>query len=129
MTTPRANGLTGTMSLSPTLVSVVKLRYSSSIQRAIGVRLDLRGEAAGLDRLDDDIEVGERPRHEREGGADRPHLVAGDDVVGEHVGDQRPGRVEVEDRLEAGGVGLKVLAAGRGLDQQQHASPARRAAG
>ena len=31
MTTPRANGLIGTMSLSPTLVSVVKLRYSSSI--------------------------------------------------------------------------------------------------
>ena len=88
--------------------------------RAVGIRVDLRREAAGLDRLDDHEEVGERPRHEREGGADRPQFVAGDDVVLEHVLDQRARGVEVEDRLEGRRPGLEVVAAGHGLDHQQH---------
>jgi hypothetical protein len=47
-------------------------------------------------------------------------LHPGDLVVGEHVGDQGAGRVEVEDRLERRGVGQQVVAGRHGLDQQQH---------
>ena len=79
-----------------------------------------RGEAAGVDRLADGVDVGERPGDEGERRADREQLVAGDPVVGEHVADQSGGGVEVEDRLEGRGPRQQRVAAGDRLDHQQH---------
>ena len=110
---------TGTTSLSPVLDSVVKLRNSSSIHVRGRSGVDRRDEAAGIDRLADREGVGERPRDERERRADREQLVARDLVVGQHVGDQRAGGVEVQDRLERRGVRQQRVVAGHGLDQQQ----------
>jgi hypothetical protein len=65
--------------------------------------------------------VREAPRHEREGGADGPQLVAGDLVVGEHVRDERAGGVEVQRRLERRGVRRQVVVRRHRLDDEQDA--------
>ena len=117
---PAANGLTGVMSLRPTLVSVVKLRNSSSHPAAIFLWIDRGDEAARLDRLADNIRVSEHPGHQRERGPDGKKLVARNLMVRKHVRDHRSGGVELEDGLESGRVRQELVAAGRSLDQQQH---------
>ena len=52
------------------------------------------------DGLDDHVDVGERPGEQRERRTDGEQLVRRDDVVGEHVADQRVAGVEVQRRLE-----------------------------
>ena len=54
----------------------------------------------GVHLLDDDVQVGERPREQREDRGDREHLVEGDVLVLEHVGQHRDPGVEVQRRLE-----------------------------
>ena len=121
MTTDRACGTTGAMSLRPVLVSVVNERKRSSTQVRDAAASTAAMNEPGHTALDRDVEIGERPRHNGERCAGGEELIGRHDSVAEHVPDESVGRVEVERGVEKARR-ERHLAAGRvgRLEDGQH---------
>ena len=109
----------GTTSLSPVLERVVKLRNRSSIQLRSPLGSTAAVKLPGSMACNTVYEYAKAQATSVEGGTDGEELVAGDLVIGEHVGDQSTCGVEVEDRLEGRGVGWWGVIATHGLNEQQ----------